>query len=66
MKKTIFSALAIALLASTSMVSVSYAGNKSHGETAAKKDVIDIAVACGICETTQRNPNRAAKTRKCV
>jgi uncharacterized surface protein with fasciclin (FAS1) repeats len=52
MKKTIFSALAIALLASTSMVSVSYAGtNETHSQAVAKKDVIDIAVADGNFKT---------------
>jgi hypothetical protein len=53
MKKTFFSALAIALLASTSMVSASYAGsNETLSQAVAKKDVIDIASAHSLSSIT--------------
>ncbi len=51
MNKTFVSALAIALVASTSIVSVSYAGNSAKTQSVASQDVIDIAIADGNFKT---------------
>ncbi|MFO0360657.1 MAG: fasciclin domain-containing protein, partial [Flavobacteriales bacterium] len=51
MKNNLITTLAIALLVSTSAASISFAGNSSHAEAVAKKDVIDIAVGDGNFKT---------------